>query len=75
MKETRGRKAKLTKLATHRLNAVQRQLVKQAAGEKDVHWADILRAAKTKVDPSTARRPLEQSYSDRHVSASWGQAV
>ena len=57
LKERRGRKAKLTKAATRKLNATRKELIHKANGEKEVHWDQILRSARVRqVHPSTAAR-------------------
>ena len=46
MKETRGPKAKLTPVQVRRLNAVRKELIRKAAGEGEVHIADVMAKAK-----------------------------
>ena len=60
LKETRGRKAKLTKAATRKLNATRKRLIEKAKGEKEVHWDQILRSARVRrVHASAAARALQ----------------
>ena len=63
--ETRGRKAKLTRIATRRLNSARKSLIQKAQGEREVHWGHVLRAARVpKVHPSTAARSLRRDGYD-----------
>ena len=48
MKETRGPKVKLTPVQVRRLNAARKDLIHKAAGEGEVHIADVM--AKAKID-------------------------
>ena len=42
--ETRGRKKALTRAMVRRLNATRKRLAKEANGEYEVHWADVIEA-------------------------------
>jgi len=56
-KETRGRKKKLTPKHVRKLNSVRKALIKQAKGEREIHWGEIIQKARVpKVDPTTVVR-------------------
>ena len=57
--ETRGRKRILSIRAVKALNTTRKQLIKQANGEYEVHWKDVIKKARVmKVHRSTAKRAL-----------------
>ena len=62
--ETRGRPSSLTTLQLRRLNTVRKALIKEAKGEFEIHWDDVLAKAKLDVDPATARRHLKKAGFD-----------
>ena len=63
--ETRGRKAKLTRKATKRLDAARKDLIAKAKGEREVHWREVVRAARVpKVHASTAARSMQRDGYD-----------
>ena len=57
--ETRGRKRKLNAQALRKLDRTRKSLQKRAGGESEVHWQDVLRAARVRVDPTTAARRMQ----------------
>ena len=64
-KETRGRKKKLTPKHVRKLNAVRKDLIKQAKGLREVHWDDVIKKSRVpKVDPTTAARALQAAGID-----------
>lgn len=62
--ETRGRPPLLTKLQLRRIDSVRRSLIKDAQGEYEVHWADVLAKANVDVDPTTASRQMRDAGYD-----------
>ena len=63
--ETRGAKRKLSKRNVRRLNTVRKDLIKKAKGEREVHWQDIIKAARVpQVSPKTARENLKAAGYD-----------
>ena len=54
--ETRGRKKLLTRKKLQRINTCRKELIKKANGEKEIRWADVLKAARVQVHPI----PLER---------------
>ena len=62
--ETRGAKKKLSKPNVRRLNTMRLQLIKEASGEREVHWQDVIEKARVpSVSPQTARKRLrEEGY-------------
>lgn len=63
--ETRGRKVKLSKHMVKKINSTRKALIKNAAGESEVHWCDVLKKARCpKVHASTAARALKKEGID-----------
>ncbi len=57
--ETRGRKKRLSPKNVRQLDKARKTLIKQAKGESEVHWKDVIKKARVpKVDPTTASRAL-----------------
>ena len=57
--ETRGRKRVLSDKNVHALDRARRKLIEKAGGEYEVHWTDVIRAARVrKVDPTTAAKRM-----------------
>jgi hypothetical protein len=55
-----GRKKRLTKRNVLALNKARKVLIKQAAGQKEVHWADVIKRARVpKCTSTTAKKALE----------------
>lgn len=64
-RETRGRKAVLGKRAVRALNSTRQRLIKQARGERGVHWKAIITKARVaKVHRSTAKRAFDREGLD-----------
>ena len=64
-KETRGRKKKLTIKHVRKLNTARKDLIKQAKGQREVHWNDIIKKARVPtVDPTTAARAMRAAGID-----------
>ena len=60
-KETRGRKPCMTKGHVKALDKTRQRLIKQAKGEREVHWGEIIaKAGIPSVDPTTAARTLRR---------------
>jgi hypothetical protein len=60
--ETRGRKKKLSPKNVRQLNTARKLLIKNAKGEQEIHWKDIIHKARVPtVHPSTARRALKEA--------------
>lgn len=60
--ETRGRKKKLSTQNVRQLNIVRKTLIKNAGGEREVHWSDVIQKARVpKVHRSTAYRSLQDA--------------
>jgi hypothetical protein len=62
--ETRGRKKLLTRKKLQRINTCRKELIKKANGEKEIRWADVLKAARVQVHPSTAARNMQKAGYD-----------
>ncbi|CAE8671507.1 unnamed protein product, partial [Polarella glacialis] len=62
--ETRGRKRKMKPDMIKKVNKARMDLVKLAKGEREVHWPEILKKARAKVDPTTAARRLQDAGHD-----------
>ena len=63
--ETRGKKPKLTPQAVEKLNKARLQLQTKAKAEYEVHWKDIIKAARVpKIDPTTAARRVQAAGHD-----------
>ena len=62
--ETRGRKKKLSAQAVRKINATRRTLIQKAKGEQEVHWKQILKAARVDVHKTTASRSLKEAGYD-----------
>ncbi|CAE8648788.1 unnamed protein product [Polarella glacialis] len=60
-KETRGRKRALKPTAAKKINTVRKKLIKDAKGMREVHWKDILKAARVTVISTTASRYLKEA--------------
>ena len=83
LREKRGRKPKLTRTHVRKLDAARKRLIKEANGEHEVTWSQILRSARTpKIARSnilnafrrcgvnvTARRPREKPQRDESHAA------
>lgn len=55
--ETRGRKKVLGKRAIRAMNKTRKELIKKAKGQYEVHWKDVIKAARVqKVHRTTAKR-------------------
>lgn len=64
--ETRGRKRKLSPVVVRKLNTVRKRLIREAAGEREVHLDEIM--AKSRVSathPTTVGRAL------KHIGVAW----
>ena len=60
MSETRGRKKVLTRAKVRAMNKARKELIATAKGQREVHWADVMRKARVRgVDPTTAARALK----------------
>lgn len=66
IKETRGRKKKLTPAKVRAMDTARKSLITKAKGEQEVHWEDIMRKARVlgKVHLSTASRALKEKLPD-----------
>ena len=63
--ETRGRKPKLSSTTLKTLDATRKRLIAKADGQYEVHWEDIIRAARVPfVDRSTAARAMKAAGYD-----------
>lgn len=62
--ETRGRNRALTPAKLRSINAKRKNLIKKAAGQKEIHWADIARAARVKCDPTTLAKSMRRAGID-----------
>ena len=63
--ETRGRKKKLTRRNAQALDRARKALNKKSAGQKEVHWDDVIKAARVpSVHSSTAKRAMQQAGMD-----------
>lgn len=63
--ETRGAKKVLTRANALALNRARKDLIKKAGAEREVHWKDIMRAARVpKVDPTTAAKAVKEIVPD-----------
>ena len=62
--ETRGRKRKVPAQTLKKLDKTRKTLQKKAHGESEVHWKDVLRAARLRVHPSTAARRMQEAGYD-----------
>lgn len=62
--ETRGRKRVLRGTTLRKLDRARKTLQQKAAGEREVHWKDVLRAARVDVDPTTAARRMRDAGFD-----------
>lgn len=59
--ERRGRKPLLGKRAVRSLNAARKKLIKDAKGESEVHWKQVIKAARIKkVHRSTVKRAFQR---------------
>ena len=57
LKETRGRRPKLTNAQLRRLNGARKQLIRDAKGEDEVHLKDVMKKAAIRhVAPSTVSK-------------------
>ena len=60
--ETRGRKRTLSAKNVRKLNVTRKALIKDAAGESEIHWSDVIKKARVpKVHRSTAYRSLQNA--------------
>ena len=60
--EPRGRKAVLTQLNLRTLDATRKRLIAKAKGEYEVHWDDVIHAARVPtVHRTTAARALSEA--------------
>lgn len=60
--ETRGRKREWTTANVRQADKARKELYKKAAGEKEVHWDDVIKKARVpKVHASTASRSFERT--------------
>ena len=80
-KEMRGRKPKWSPAHAHKVNNTRKRLYKEADGEEELHWADVIKKARVpKIHPSNAlhhfkkagipvaaRRPREKPMRDAKV--------
>ena len=65
MVETRGRKRSLSPANVRALNAARKRLIAKADGQYEVHWCDIIRAARVpNVDRSTAAKGMKAAGYD-----------
>ena len=65
MVETRGRKRILSPTNVRALNAARKRLIAKADGQYEVHWSDIIRAARVpNVDRSTAAKGMKAAGYD-----------
>ena len=63
--ERRGRKRKVNAKSAKKLNSTRKKLYKEAKGEREVGWKEVIRKARVKkVHPSTAARRLEDAGFD-----------
>ena len=68
--EARGRKRKLSARAVHGMERARRRLNKDADGDREVHWRDIMKKCRVKVHRSTARR----SFKREGLDVAWRRA-
>ena len=62
--ETRGRPRTFTLAKLRTINAKRKGIIKKAAGQKEVHWEDIVRAARVKCDPTTLAKSMRRAGMD-----------
>jgi hypothetical protein len=64
-KETRGRPRRLTKANVSALDRTRKKLIGKAAGEHEVHWGDIIKAARVPdVERTTAAKNMKEAGFD-----------
>ena len=63
--ETRGRKEKLTRRNVQALDKARKNLIEDAESEDEVHWDDVIKAARVpKVHSKTARNAMQKAGLD-----------
>ena len=61
MVETRGRKPRYTKRMILKMNKTRKDLIKEADGNREVRWKDVVKKARApKADRSTVRRSFQR---------------
>ena len=66
--EPRGRKAVLTQLNLRTLDATRKRLIAKAKGEYEVHWGDVIHAARV---PTAHRTTAARALSEAGYGIEW----
>jgi hypothetical protein len=72
--EARGRKRKATRRSVVAMDKARKTLIREAKGEKEVTWPDVVKKARVKkVHPSTAKRAFQRE-GGKYAKVAWRPA-
>ena len=59
--ESRGRKRKMTDRAVHGMENIRKKMTKEADGDYEIHWNDLVRKTRARVHRTTAKRSMNRA--------------
>ena len=59
--ESRGRKRKMTDRAVHGMENIRKKMTKEADGDYEIHWNDLVRKSRARVHRTTAKRSMNRA--------------